>query len=127
MLAWRLYSDKSAPARVAVAGAAPNDIVVSPAARAICEKTGVLGKLIGQRWNVDEGYEALVLNPFRKIGAFLWKGFDAIVIDGVANASAFIVEMLGEFLRFFTTGNIRNYALGFSLGVLAFLVYVWVR
>ena len=51
----------------------------------------------------------------------------ALVIDGTANASAFLVELAGDLLRFFTTGNVRNYALGFSLGVAVLLVYVWVR
>jgi NADH-quinone oxidoreductase subunit L len=121
--AWKWYADR----RAAGAAAKLEDVVVSPEARGFCEKTGGLGKLIAQRWNVDEGYDALVLEPFRKIGRFLWKGFDSLVIDGVVNASAFLVELSGDLLRFFTTGNIRNYALGLSLGVLVFLVYVWVR
>ena len=30
-------------------------------------------------------------------------------------------------MRFFTTGNDRNYALTLTLGVLAFTLYVWIR
>ena len=76
---------------------------------------------------MDEGIEALVLSPFRKIGTFLWRGFDALFIDGIANASAFLVELAGDLMRFFTTGHVRNYALAFSLGALVFVLYVWVR
>jgi NADH-quinone oxidoreductase subunit L len=101
--------------------------VVSAPARAFCEKTGGLGRLIGNRWNVDEGIEALVLSPFRKIGAFLWRGFDALFIDGIVNASAFLVELTGDLMRFFTTGNVRNYALSFSFGILLLAVFVWMR
>jgi len=76
---------------------------------------------------LDEGIEALVLSPFRKIGTFLWRGFDSLVIDGIANASAFLVELAGDLMRFFTPGHVRNYALAFSLGALFFVLYVWVR
>jgi NADH-quinone oxidoreductase subunit L len=123
--AWSWYSEKRA--HDGAPGAPLDRIVVSPAARAFCEKTDGLGKLIAARWNVDEGYDALLLRPFRRIGSFLWRGFDSLFIDGIANASAFLVELTGDLMRFFTTGNIRNYALGFSLGVLVLLLYVWVR
>ena len=100
---------------------------VSPQAHAFFAKTGAFGRLVANKWNVDEGIEALVLNPFRKIGTFLWRGFDALFIDGIANASAFMVELAGDLMRFFTTGHVRNYALAFSLGALVFVLYVWVR
>ena len=85
-------------------GAAP-EAVVAAGRSAFYEKTGALGRLVANKWNVDEGIEALVLSPFRKIGTFLWRGFDALFIDGIANASAFLVELTGDLLRFFTTGQ----------------------
>jgi NADH-quinone oxidoreductase subunit L len=114
--AWRWYGKADGPAEA-----------ISPQAQAFYERTGALGRLVANKWNVDEGIEALVLSPFRKIGTVLWRGFDALVIDGIANASAFVVELAGDLIRFFTTGHVRNYALAFSLGVLVFVLYVWVR
>ena len=114
--AWRWYGKADGPAEA-----------VSPQAHAFYEKAGALGRLVANKWNVDEGIEALVLSPFRKIGTFLWRGFDALFIDGIANASAFLVELAGDLLRFFTTGHVRNYALTFALGVAVLIVYVWVR
>ena len=116
VLAWRWYGQK---------GATPE--VPSEAAQAFYEKTGALGRLVTNKWFVDEGIEAAVLSPFRKIGTFLWRGFDSLVIDGVVNASAFLVELTGDLVRFFTTGNVRNYALSFSLGVLVLALYVFLR
>ena len=116
VLAWRWYGQK---------GATPE--VPSAAAQAFYSKTGALGRLVTNKWFVDEGIEAAVLSPFRKIGTFLWRGFDALVIDGIVNASAFLVELTGDLVRFFTTGNVRNYALSFSLGVLALAAYVFLR
>ncbi len=116
LLAWRWYGRK---------GATPE--VPSAAAQAFYEKSGALGRLVANRWFVDEGIEAAVLSPFRKIGTFLWRGFDSLVIDGIVNASAFLVELTGDLVRFFTTGNVRNYALSFSLGVLVLALYVFLR
>ena len=116
LLAWRWYGAPGATAEVP-----------SAAAQAFHAKTGVLGRLVENKWFVDEGIEAGVLGPFRKIGTFLWRGFDSLFIDGIANASAFLVELAGDLLRFFTTGNVRNYALSFSLGVLVLVVYVFLR
>ena len=110
-----------------VAAKPVEEIVVSLPARAFCEKTGTLGRLIANKWYVDEGIEVLVLAPFRRIGTLLWRGVDSLFIDGLVNASAFMVELTGDLIRFFTTGNIRNYALTFSLGTLAALLYVWMR
>jgi NADH-quinone oxidoreductase subunit L len=114
--AWRWYGRAAGPAEA-----------VSPRAHAFFGKAGALGRLVADKWNVDEGIEALVLSPFRKTATFLWRGFDALFIDGIANASAFLVELAGDLLRFFTTGHVRNYALAFALGVTVFVVYVWVR
>ncbi|MHB8800490.1 MAG: NADH-quinone oxidoreductase subunit L [Thermoanaerobaculia bacterium] len=116
LLAWRWYGQRGATQEVP-----------SVAAQAFYEKTGVVGRLVENRWFVDEGIEAAVLSPFRKIGTFLWRGFDALVIDGTVNASAFLVELTGDLARFFTTGNVRNYALSFTLGVLVLALYVFLR
>jgi len=116
LLAWRWYGQK---------GATPE--VPSAAAQAFYEKSGALGRLVANKWYVDEGIEAAVLSPFRRIGTFLWRGFDSLVIDGIVNASAFLVELTGDLVRFFTTGNVRNYALSFSLGVLVLALYVFLR
>ncbi|MCM3876023.1 MAG: NADH-quinone oxidoreductase subunit L [Thermoanaerobaculia bacterium] len=112
--AWRWYGRAAGPAEA-----------VSPQAHAFYERTGLLGRLVANKWNVDEGIETLVLSPFRKIGTFLWRGFDALFIDGIANASAFLVELLADLLRFFTTGHVRNYALAFTLGFAALVAYLW--
>jgi NADH-quinone oxidoreductase subunit L len=121
-LAVRWYTGCPAPARAAALPA--EQIVVSPQAGAFCEKAGLLGRLVKNRWNFDDGIEAGILAPFREIGRVLWKGMDALVIDGLANASAFLVELSGDLLRFFTTGNVRNYALAFTFGALALVAYV---
>lgn len=47
-----------------------------------------------------------------------------LVIDGLVNAGSFLVELAGDLLRFFTTGNVRNYALTFLLGIVALIAFL---
>jgi NADH-quinone oxidoreductase subunit L len=72
------------------------------------------------KWYVDELYEAAIVRPLEKTSQFLWRGIDA-VIDGLLALVGYFVAAVGDLLRFFQTGNVRNYALMFFLGVIVFL------
>ena len=49
---------------------------------------------------------------------------DQAVIDGAINVGAFLTELTGDVGRFTTTGNVRNYALYFFLGVV--VMFWWI-
>ena len=80
--------------------------------------------LIAERFRVDELYDLVIVRPFVWLSRVLWKVVDVLVIDGVLNAGAFVVELVGDSLRFLQTGNVRNYALTFLLGIVALLLFV---
>jgi NADH-quinone oxidoreductase subunit L len=80
--------------------------------------------LVADKFRIDELYDVLFVRPFGWLARALWKVVDVLVIDGVLNASAFLVELAGDFLRFLQTGNVRNYALTFFLGLIALLLFV---
>ena len=105
MLAMRLYKDRELAADEAFQRRSP----------------GVAATL-ENKYYVDEIYEAAVVRPLEITSRFLWKIVDA-VIDGIAAALGFLVRGFGDLLRFFQTGNIRNYALMFFVGV---VVFVWI-
>jgi NADH-quinone oxidoreductase subunit L len=64
------------------------------------------------------------VRPFEWLCRVLWKVVDVLVIDGILNAAAFLVELSGDALRFLQTGNVRNYALSFFLGTVALMLYL---
>ncbi len=74
------------------------------------------------KWYVDEFYDAAVVRPLEAISQFFWRVVDAI-IDGIAAMLGFTVRGVGDLLRFFQTGNVRNYALMFFVAV---VIFVWV-
>jgi len=84
----------------------------------------VLHRLLLNKWYVDEIYDVLIVRPLAAISRFFWKVVDTFVIDGAINAGAFLTELTGDVGRFSTTGNVRNYALYFFLGVI--LLFWWI-
>jgi NADH-quinone oxidoreductase subunit L len=80
--------------------------------------------LVADKFRVDELYDILIVRPFDKLAWLLWKVIDVLVIDGILNAGAFLVELAGDVLRFLQTGNVRNYALTLFLGLIGLLLIV---
>jgi NADH-quinone oxidoreductase subunit L len=86
------------------------------------QRSPALARAIENKWYVDEFYGATVVRPLAGISRFFWKGVDAL-IDGLAAMLGYVVRGFGEILRFFQTGNVRNYALMFFVGVLVFIAF----
>ncbi|HEX8152936.1 MAG TPA: NADH-quinone oxidoreductase subunit L, partial [Thermoanaerobaculia bacterium] len=85
-------------------------------------RSPAMARAIENKWYVDELYGATVVRPLEGISRFFWKVVDAI-IDGLAATLGFVASGFGDLLRFFQTGNVRNYALMFFAGVVAFIVF----
>jgi NADH-quinone oxidoreductase subunit L len=86
------------------------------------QKYPALARAVENKWYVDELYAAIVVRPLAALSRFFWKGVDA-VIDGLAATLGYVVRGFGEILRFFQTGNVRNYALMFFIGVCVFVAF----
>jgi NADH-quinone oxidoreductase subunit L len=86
------------------------------------QRSPALARALENKWYVDELYAAVIVRPLEGLSRFFWKGIDA-VIDGLAAALGYIVRGFGEIMRFFQTGNVRNYALMFFIGVLVFVAF----
>ena len=83
-------------------------------------------RTIHNKWFVDEIYDALFVNPVKRMGTFLWRGFDVKVVDGVVNGVGRVVEICSRALRITQSGYVHNYALTMVLGmvvIVAFFVF----
>jgi NADH-quinone oxidoreductase subunit L len=83
-----------------------------------------LYRLVAEKFRIDGLYDALFVRPFAWLARALWKVIDVLVIDGILVGGAFIIELIGDALRFLQTGNVRNYALTFLIGIVALLLIV---
>jgi NADH-quinone oxidoreductase subunit L len=106
-LAWKWYTKEDGRVPARIAASFPG-----------------LYALVADKFRIDELYDALFVRPFAWLARALWKVVDVLVIDGILNATAFLVELTGDLLRFLQTGNARNYALTFLLGLVALLLVV---
>lgn len=86
---------------------------------------GGLHRAVFNKWYVDEIYDALFINPTKRLGTFLWKGFDVVVVDGIVNGAGKLVIACSKALRFTQSGLVHNYAFTMVVGVLLIVgVYV---
>jgi NADH-quinone oxidoreductase subunit L len=92
--------------------------------RTWAERFPFVHRLLVNKYYVDEIYDALIVRPLASISRLFWKVVDTFFIDGAVNAGAFVTELTGDVGRFSTTGNVRNYALYFFLGVI--LLFGWI-
>ena len=79
--------------------------------------TSGIGRLLYNKWWVDEVYERFILKPIRMIAAgFAWA--DRVIVDGLVDLSGKMSEALGVLLGRAQTGQTNTYAFVIVLGVL---------
>jgi NADH-quinone oxidoreductase subunit L len=108
-LAWFLYvSRPELPARIATS-------------------MGGLYRAVLNKYYVDEGYYAALVNPIVNGSTkFLWRTVDAGLIDGTVNGAGTAARATSDKLRRMQSGNIRSYAGWVAAGGAAVLVYlIW--
>jgi NADH-quinone oxidoreductase subunit L len=91
--------------------------------QAWADRFPAIHRLLVNKYYVDEIYDRLIVRPLAALSTLFWKGMDNFVIDGSIKAGAWLTELTGEVGRLSTTGNVRNYALYFFLGVIA--LFAW--
>jgi len=78
---------------------------------------------IEHKYYVDEFYNALIVNPSRRLSEWFAQFFDPKILDGAVNGIAKISGQLGEYARQLQTGAIPTYALSILIGVVALVAY----
>ena len=82
------------------------------------ERYPALHRLLANKWYVDEIYDALVVRPLYALSWAFYRVVDVLLVDGSIRAGAAVARATGDLGSLTTTGNVRNYALYFFLGVL---------
>jgi len=84
----------------------------------ISSRFGGLYTIWKEKYNVDEAYEAAVINPTVKLSDRVLAVFDIKIVDGFVNAVAGTVKLTGSLMRYIQTGVTSSYALFLILGVI---------
>jgi NADH-quinone oxidoreductase subunit L len=83
------------------------------------------GKLVENKYYVDEAYDLVVVNPVQKTSdKFLWKIFDMKIIDGAVNGIAVYLSKLSFDWRKLQTGIVQDYATLTIAGIILIILYM---
>ncbi len=76
------------------------------------------------KWYFDELYDLIFVRPARRLGHFLWKKGDGVVIDGFGpdGVSAAVLRVTGRVVKL-QTGYVYHYAFAMLLGVAGFVTW----
>ncbi len=85
------------------------------------EATG-FGKVLENKWYVDELYEKILVNPMHRFGGFLKDIFETYVVDGLVNGVGKAVNYGSRQLRLLQSGQVGNYVLLMVLSMLLIFV-----
>lgn len=90
--------------------------------------TGGLGKLLENKWYIDELYELLVVKPLARIAEWLRSCIEARIIDGLVNGVGRSVHYAGRQLRLLQSGQVGSYVLLMVVSmVLVLLIQFFIR
>lgn len=92
------------------------------------EEAGGLGKVLENKWYVDELYEKIIVKPLHKTGAFFSSVIDRSVIDDMVNGVGRLVQYGSRQLRLLQSGQVGSYVLlmVFSM-VLIFVIQFFLK
>lgn len=91
------------------------------------EETG-FGKVLENKWYVDELYEKIIVNPLHQFGGFLKSVIENKVVDGLVNGVGRAVNYGSRQLRLIQSGQVGSYVLLMVLSmVLIFVVQFFLR
>jgi len=85
---------------------------------------GVYTVLWNRYW-VDELYDTLIVDPYKRTSRFFWKGVDAVFIDGLVNGVGAVVTWNAGVWRRLQSGNVSHYALGMLAGAVLLAGATW--
>lgn len=85
------------------------------------QNTG-FGKLLENKWYVDEIYEAIIVKPILSIGAFFNNIIEKKGIDGIVNGVGRAVNYGSRQVRLLQSGRIGTYILLMVIGILVLFI-----
>ena len=85
------------------------------------EESG-FGKLLENKWYVDEIYQSVIVDPLSRVGRFFKSVIEKDVIDGLVNGVGRAVQYGGRQLRLLQSGQVGNYVLLMVISMLVIFV-----
>jgi NADH-quinone oxidoreductase subunit L len=81
------------------------------------------GKVLENKWYVDELYDKIIVKPLNSLGVFFNKVFESQVVDWVVNGVGKAVNYSSRQLRLLQSGHVGSYVLLMVISML--LIFAW--
>ncbi len=91
--------------------------------RTAAEPSGI-GKVLENKWYVDELYDAIIVNPLNALAGFFKNVIEKSGIDGIVNGVGKLVGYGSRQLRLLQSGQVGNYILVMVMAMVVF-VLIW--
>ncbi len=89
------------------------------------EEESGLGKVIANKWYVDEIYDAIIVRPLNALAGVLKNVVEKSGIDGVVNGVGRFVQYSSRQLRLLQSGLVGNYILFMVLSIVVLFLIFW--
>lgn len=86
------------------------------------EQVGAFGKILQNKWYVDELYDSIIVRSLNKLGVFSNKILERGLIDGIVNGVGRFVNYSGRQLRWLQSGQVGSYVLLMVISMVIFFV-----
>jgi NADH-quinone oxidoreductase subunit L len=73
------------------------------------------------KWYFDELYDAIFVQPARRLAKQLWQVGDVRIIDGMPNGAASLAAGTARGVVRLQTGRVANYAFAMIIGLVVFV------
>jgi NADH-quinone oxidoreductase subunit L len=87
------------------------------------EQTGSFGRVLQNKWYVDELYDSIVVRPVNKLGVFANRYFEKSGIDWMVNGVGRLVNYGGRQLRWIQSGQVGSYVLLMVISMVLFFLF----
>jgi NADH-quinone oxidoreductase subunit L len=86
------------------------------------EEPSGLGKVLANKWYVDELYDTIIVKPLNWLGKIFDRVLEKSVIDGAVNGIGKLVQTGSRQLRLLQSGQVGSYVLLMIVGIVALFV-----
>ena len=92
------------------------------------EDASGFGKVLANKWYVDELYNAIIIKPLNALATFFNSIFEKSIIDGIVNGVGKTVKYGSRQIRLIQSGQVGGYVLLMVIGmVVLFLVEIFIK
>jgi NADH-quinone oxidoreductase subunit L len=87
------------------------------------EHSSTLGKILANKWYIDELYDLVIVRPINHISSFFARIIDIKVIDGMVNGVGKLIHFSARQMRLIQSGQVGSYVLIMVISIILFFIF----